>query len=152
MARHGQRRRHRSVTVSPPAGELPANEAARRNLHEALIILAQNNADLNLPNNKGQAPIHIAVAWDNIESVQVLIKYGARVNVLDNRATLPSMYACTKTKDILLEALHEQNTQPFAPTLKYGISPFKRALFFNSKNSPTEKKCEIESSNSQIIP
>lgn len=64
---------------------------------DALRVLVQNGAIVDLPNSKMQTPLHLACLGDRgAECVDLLLQAGAACNVRDLEASTPIMYATRK--------------------------------------------------------
>jgi phosphoglycolate phosphatase-like HAD superfamily hydrolase len=61
--------------------------AARRGHVQVLERLAQAGANLDIPNDKLQYPLHFAAFKQNQDAVQVLLQHGANTRVLDRKGT-----------------------------------------------------------------
>jgi hypothetical protein len=80
--------------------------AARRGHVQVLTRLAEAGANLDIPNNKLQSPLHFAAFKQNQDAVKVLLKYGANTRVLDRKGKFSSIkfngtVACQITKRYL---------------------------------------------------
>ncbi len=75
-------------------------------------FLTQRGANPNIRDNKGVAPIQVAVRLGHVEGVEELIKAGANVDVSDSAGETP-----------LIAAVHARNTQLIRILLAQGASP-----------------------------
>jgi ankyrin repeat protein len=53
------------------------------------ILNNHNHIDINVRNNKGQTPLHTAMAYNNIDAVDVLIAHGSDINRKDDSGKTP---------------------------------------------------------------
>lgn len=67
----------------------------RRYLNLAELLL-QSGADPNLPNERGNRPLHIAALHGSVEGIALLHKYGADLNLVDRHDHLPLHVAAKK--------------------------------------------------------
>jgi ankyrin repeat protein len=72
--------------------------AARKGHSDILLALARAGADLDIPNDKMQYPLHFASFKENMECVEILLQYNANTLVLDRKGRTPSQD--TKNGDI----------------------------------------------------
>ncbi len=74
---------------------------------EKAKYLTTEGTDLNIQDDAGMAPLHLALIKDQPEMAGLLIEKGADVNVKDNKGFTPLHYACRqgyfKTVKLLLE-------------------------------------------------
>jgi ankyrin repeat protein len=52
-------------------------------------MLIDAGADLNIQDNDGLTPLHIAVSMNDFEAIKILIKAGSRKDIRDNKGRLP---------------------------------------------------------------
>ena len=71
-------------------GATALNRAARRGHSEILKLLIRAGADLNMPNDKLQYPLHFAAFKQNAEAVEILLEHGANTRVLDRKGRTPA--------------------------------------------------------------
>jgi HAD superfamily hydrolase (TIGR01549 family) len=64
--------------------------AARKGHSDILLALARAGADLDIPNDKMQYPLHFASFKENMECVEILLQYNANTLVLDRKGRTPS--------------------------------------------------------------
>jgi ankyrin repeat protein len=60
---------------------------------DIIKTLIVSGASVNACNYRGQTPLHFAVAYDNIEIVQLLTEFGADYFAKDNDGYMPIDYA-----------------------------------------------------------
>jgi hypothetical protein len=68
-----------------------------------------NKVDLNT----GSTPLHLAVYYNHIDIVRLLVNYGAMRNILDYENKIPSDYASTIEMKKLFERLTNENSSRF---------------------------------------
>lgn len=71
-------------------GATAVSRAARRGHGEVLAALLRSGADLEIPNDKLQFPLHFAAFKLKPEAVQILIEHGASPFVLDRKGRTPA--------------------------------------------------------------
>ena len=59
------------------------NCITHHNIHDAIALLDDNEADVNTRNINGQTPLHFAVEAQSYTMIEVLLKYGADPNIQD---------------------------------------------------------------------
>lgn len=68
-------------------------------------VLLEVNADVNIPDHKGNTPLHYAIAYNRPEIAQLLIAKKADVNKQDENGRTPLMLAAQKGLMLLVVAL-----------------------------------------------
>ncbi len=88
------------------------------NLHEAVengkyksIKNAINNDDINLLNNSGKTPLHIAVIEGRIKVVKLLVESGADINARAFGGRTPYSYAIINKHDNLVKYFQNRNVK-----------------------------------------
>ena len=88
--------------------------------------LIQRGADVNICNNDGQGPLHIACYNGHGSTAELLLQNGAKVNLSDDNKSTPILEACRNghenTVQVLLQNGAEVNKRD-----KWGTSPITRA-------------------------
>jgi len=62
---------------------------------KCLKFLLKNGCDINLLNQMGQSPIHLACLMSDIESIRILIRANANPNTVDRLGISPMAYCIT---------------------------------------------------------
>ena len=92
--------------------------------------LSAENENVNLPDNDGDTPLHIAVRAKKIGSIRVLLEANANVNSLNNRGNAP-IHSASDIKDDdnttreILKALIEKGADVNLANEKDGITPLQ---------------------------
>ena len=63
--------------------------AVMRNSTEVIAMLMKHGASINITNNEGDTPVHIAARWNETEAIAMLINHGASINITNNRGEKP---------------------------------------------------------------
>lgn len=64
-------------------GVLHACTANSRENTQMLTYLIQNGADVNMQNVEGSTPLKFAIVTQQVESIKILLKHGADINITD---------------------------------------------------------------------
>ena len=87
-------------------GATAACRAARRGHADVLEQLCLAEANLDIPNDKLQCPLHFAAFNENLAAVKVLLKYGANTRVLDRKGRIPAQDTkCKEIRSAILESM-----------------------------------------------
>ena len=84
-----------SLTTLLAGGDLRLVEAVKRQNERAVPALLQQRADVNATEPDGATALHWAVHWDAVDTAQMLIDAGARINVRNELGITPLLLACT---------------------------------------------------------
>jgi ankyrin repeat protein len=87
-------------------------EAVKNRETAAARLLISQHVDVNTPLPDGATAIHWAVLWDDAETVELLIRGGARVNVTDDYAVAPLLLACENGSRSIVEMLLNAGANP----------------------------------------
>jgi len=84
-------------------GNTAVSRASRRGYADIIQCLAQSGkADLNLPNEKLQYPLHFAAFKKNMEAVKVLLEFGADTYVFDRKGRTPKEdTSCERINEVI---------------------------------------------------
>lgn len=63
--------------------------AAKQGNTDAIQVLTNNNANINITDDYGQTPLHLAVEQGNVDAIQVLIEKGAIIDTKNNEGCTP---------------------------------------------------------------
>lgn len=79
--------------------------AAKETDESMIKLLLKRGAQINQRLNEGQTALHRACVKDEIDYIYLLCKYGADVNILDDRGKTPCMYltGSTENKEVMVE-------------------------------------------------
>ncbi len=66
-------------------GMTPLAKAAWHGCDEAIKTLAKNHAKINIQDNNGQTPVHLAIRWCSFKTVKLLVELGADLHIKDER-------------------------------------------------------------------
>jgi ankyrin repeat protein len=69
-------------------------EAVKARDKEATRSLLQQRADVNAPRPDGSTALQWAAHWDDLETAELLIRAGAKVNAADDYGVTPLTLAC----------------------------------------------------------
>lgn len=87
-------------------GATAACRAARRGHTQVLEQLCQGGANLDIPNDKLQYPLHFATFKEHSDAVNVLLKHGADTRVLDCKGRIPAQDTKNEdTRNTILESM-----------------------------------------------
>ncbi|KAK0498607.1 ankyrin repeat-containing domain protein [Armillaria luteobubalina] len=90
-------------------GKTALHIAALRGNEELVRMLCDLNADVDLPDNKGNAPLHSASSWGHITVVQLLIERGCSYTARNNDGFTASDYAYSySTQETLQDTVRLQ--------------------------------------------
>src|ERR1700693_2208058 len=78
-----------ALTGADIAGRPPLVEAARAGDHDALRTLLQKKVDVNAAEGDGSTALHWASYRDDLESADLLIRAGAKVNATNDLGVTP---------------------------------------------------------------
>lgn len=105
--------------------------SATRRATMVKLLINENNSVLNLQDNNGMTPLHLAIIGNHDSIVRTLLRSGASASLRDNMGRLPIYYAMqqknTKMTALLatrrnIGQLAHGHTAPLAPTLKHANS------------------------------
>lgn len=85
-----QQQQQQHVNVRGYLGATAVSRAARRGHTNILEKLVAAGADLDIPNDKLQYPLHFAAFQENMEAVELLLKSGVNTMVLDRKGRIPA--------------------------------------------------------------
>lgn len=109
MARLYYDRYPKVLDWSNSQGKTALHVAALRGNEELVRMLCEFNADVDLPDNKGNAPLHSASSWGHITVVQHLIERGCLYNARNNDGFTASDYAYSySTQETLQDTVRLQ--------------------------------------------
>ena len=102
------------VNTKNAEGQTPLCMVAKCRL-DLVKILIGNGADVNIQSDKGSAPLHWAVEYDNVDIVEYLLKNGANTELRDENYETPLHWAGWtghyKSAKILLQYGANKNAQ-----------------------------------------
>ncbi|KAJ5073021.1 no mechanoreceptor potential c isoform d-related [Anaeramoeba ignava] len=80
------------------SGDYPVHTCVVRNAVDILTFLLKNKANVNVPDMKGNMPLHVANYLQNNRMVEILISFGATVNIANatSDGNSPIHIACEK--------------------------------------------------------
>ena len=95
------------VTAAACRAHTPVNlyEAARRNDGAGALQLIDRGSDVNALAQGGNAPLHIAAEFGNIDVMKVLLSHNANVNLRNARGHTPLWEAATRGEPDAVELL-----------------------------------------------
>ena len=83
----------------------PLHYAAENNSKDAVEILIQNKAAVNVKNDFGETPLHNATLKGNFRIVELLVKNGANVNAKNDRGQTPLEFAAAGYDELSMEVM-----------------------------------------------
>jgi len=78
------------------AGETPLFIAAYRGNYDCVKVLADNNANLDVPDQHGTTPLHVSVIMGNLSTTKLLVERGSKINVQKKDSATPLIDAITQ--------------------------------------------------------
>jgi len=90
-------------------------DAAMRGNKDALRSLIQRKADVNAPQMDGTTALHWAVRADDLETVDLLIRAGAKVSTANREGLMPMQLAALNGSAAMLEKLIKAGANANAP-------------------------------------
>ena len=94
------------------AGELPLVEAVKASDRAAVLALLEQQIDVNEAEVDGMTALHWAVHRNDLETAELLIRAGARVEAANRYGVTPLLLACTSGSAALVDTLLEAGTDP----------------------------------------
>jgi ankyrin repeat protein len=94
--------------------------AAQARNHDALRVLIQKKADVNLPQGDGTTALHWAAQWGDMEAADLLISSGARVDAPNRDGATPLFLAALGGRTAMMETLLKAGADPNGPVLPHG--------------------------------
>jgi ankyrin repeat protein len=70
---------------------------------------------VNAETKYGSTPLHVAVEWETVEVVRVLLEHGANVGAEDNGGRTPFQIASAKGNDEIMKLLSEHGAKDVLP-------------------------------------
>jgi ankyrin repeat protein len=89
-------------------------EAVKNKDMDAVRSLLSQHADLNAPLADGATALAWAAHWDNLETADLLIRAGAKVNAANNYGVTPLWEACNNRSAAMVEILAKAGGNPNA--------------------------------------
>ena len=97
------------LAVAPLAGAVPGDlrlvDAARRQDQEAVRALLKQQVDVNSTQADGASALAWAAHWDDLETAELLMRAGAKVNVSNELGVTPLMLSSVNGSAALVAAL-----------------------------------------------
>mmetsp|Transcript_19567 Transcript_19567/g.31061 ORF Transcript_19567/g.31061 Transcript_19567/m.31061 type:complete len:187 (-) Transcript_19567:98-658(-) len=86
---------------------MAASVVGRGDFFTIAKILLENNASVDLKDNKGQTSLFLASLGGHIDLVKLLIKRGADINIVTNEGYSPFYAACWRNRLEVAKVLHK---------------------------------------------
>src|SRR4051794_41458647 len=99
-----------AVTVSAATGDAPLADAMEKMDRDAVRTLLQKHADLNAPQVDGMTALHWAAYQDDAEAVELLVRAGANVKVVNRYGIAPLTLAITNADSAMVETLLDRKS------------------------------------------
>lgn len=100
------------IATSGWAADSRLLDAARRGDRAATRASARAAGDVNARGGDGTTALHWVAHWDDLESADVLIRAGARVNVADDGGVTPLALACVNGSAPMVRRLLKAKADP----------------------------------------
>jgi ankyrin repeat protein len=81
-------------------------------------LLLRYGADVNRRDLFNRAPLHIAMYWDHVEMIRFLLKYGARLDVVDDAKMTVLHYAARYSSLATLQLLAAEDLSCVSPNCR----------------------------------
>ena len=108
--------------LAAAAGDERLVEAVKNRDGAAARALVSERVDVNEPQADGATPLHWAVHWDDLETADVLLAAGARVDAANDYGVVPLALASTNGSLAMVERLLGAGADPNAPD-EHGATP-----------------------------
>ena len=95
-------------------------DAAMKGNKEAVRSLLLKKADVNAPQVDGTTALHWVVRADDLDTVDLLIRAGAKVSTANREGVTPMQLAALNGNAAIIEKLIKAGANPNAPLTKYG--------------------------------
>ncbi|WAH71140.1 ankyrin repeat protein [Eptesipox virus] len=112
-----------TINVQDDDGNYPIHYAALHFKSNILILFIDLKNDINVTNNIGETPLHLAVYYNNIKNVQLLLNHGARCTTTnDGHSVL--MYAAKSVCGTPLQNFKNLFNEDMSAVTESGYSTF----------------------------
>ena len=108
-----------------PVGDLRLVAAVANRDTAVVPTLLRTVPDVNAPQSDGTTALHWAAHWDDLETAELLILFGANANATNDYGATPLLLACTNGSAALVEKLLAARANPNAATTS-GQTPLMR--------------------------
>ena len=120
-----------SIDAQTVSGNTLLMQSILNNNNDAVTLLVQKGANINLPNEFQVTPLHLASYMNNHEAMIILLEYGATTDNLDSNSMTPLMYAIVRQDNMSVELLVEHGAS-IDMINKYNMSALSVASEFKS--------------------
>jgi len=109
-----------------PASDFRLIRAVQNKDTEAVLSLLKQHVDVNSPGPDGATALAWAVHWDDLNTTNLLIGAGAKLNAANDNGVTPLWLACYNGSGIMVERLLEAGADPNASSLPAGETALLR--------------------------
>src|SRR5258705_6311711 len=103
-----------------PGADFGLVRAVQNKDTEAVLSLLKQHVDVNSPGPDGATALAWAVHWDDLNTANLLIGAGAKVNAASDNGVTPLWLACYNGSAPMVERLLESGADPNASDLPAG--------------------------------
>jgi ankyrin repeat protein len=114
------------------------------NMESADCLLSEEyKTNPNIPNRRGQTPLHVAAAKGNVGIIDLLIRHGADQDILDDQGQTAFHFAAANGHSSVILILLRQN-ETFPEKIKQDVPTVKEISDGPKNQSPTKKNDKKE--------
>src|SRR3977135_1849056 len=102
------------ASFAASASDLDLIRAARNQNKDTVRRLLKQHADVNTPQGDGSTALHWAAHWDDLETADLLLRTGAKVNAANDLGVTPLYLACSNGSAPMVKKLLAAGANPNA--------------------------------------